>query len=250
MPELSPEPLLRAYEATVDDASASDRSLVAKINTAAIDRFKTLIPARGGDLRAFTKNPIVLWEHGLDPNRTTVPIGKNLWIKVDKAREIITAKTRFASDEFSEDLWQLYREGYLKGFSIRAMPTAGTYGPPTPAEIKARPELVNCQCVYRSWTLVEYSAVAIPGNPECLTEAVERGFWLPDQLRAMVPKRPSARKPEPKPAPKPDLKLPPLVGVTSEEIRRAVQAQLARDYGPGRMAEIREDLFALAKGQI
>ncbi len=33
--------------------------------------------------------------------------------------------------------------------------------------------------IYRKWKLKEFSAVAIPGNPEALTVLVSRGMWQP-----------------------------------------------------------------------
>src|SRR5262249_34683164 len=84
-------------------------------------------------------------------------------------------------DEYSQTLFEMYRDGYLSGWSVRALPQEGTYGPPTYEEKRARPELEECETVYRKWELAEYSAVAVPGNADALTTLVNRGIWVPDE---------------------------------------------------------------------
>jgi hypothetical protein len=41
--------------------------------------------------------------------------------------------------------------------------------------------------VYRRWELTGYSAVSYPGNPAALAIAVERGLWVPDDVRRSLP---------------------------------------------------------------
>ena len=67
------EALYRSYTAQVDDVSAKERTLVARINTAAVDHYQTVIDPAGIDLAAFRENPVVLWEHGMGPDARDCP---------------------------------------------------------------------------------------------------------------------------------------------------------------------------------
>ena len=67
MPQI--EAIIRAYIARVDDVNPKERSVVAKINTGALDRFRTTIDPKGVDLSNYNANRVVLWEHGMDPTR-------------------------------------------------------------------------------------------------------------------------------------------------------------------------------------
>lgn len=191
------EPIKRAYVARVDDVNPKERSVVAKINTAALDRFRTVIDPKGVDLSNYNANRVVLWEHGLDPLRGAMPVGRNGWIRpaIGPDGPELIAKTHFHSkesgkgDDFTERLFECYRSGDLKGFSVRVNPKDNC-SPPTESEIRARPELADCYMCYRSTDLCEYSAVAVPGNQECLTlsearsilAVVSRGLTLPEVL--------------------------------------------------------------------
>jgi hypothetical protein len=179
-------PIYRSYEATVDNVDKARRSVTAKINTGDIDRYRTVISPLGMDLDAYKSNPVVLHEHGQDPRRGTNPIGRNEWIKVDRGgRGSLIAKTTFRSDDYSSAIFDAYAEGYMSGWSVRVLPR--DFGPPSHDEIRAWPELArDCQLVYRSSELLEYSATSIPGNAACLSMAVQRGIFVPPSLRAMT----------------------------------------------------------------
>jgi len=175
------EAITRAFEAKIDDVKADDRSIVAKINTSGMDRHKTVILPRGGALENYRKNPVVLWEHGQDPARGRLPIGKNQWIKTTD--DAIVAKTMFRDDDYSRMLWEAYRDEDLRGWSVMALPSEGS--PPTIDEI-ARSVPKECQFVYRAWELGEYSGVAVPSNPDTLSQLVARGLWIPSDARTMT----------------------------------------------------------------
>jgi hypothetical protein len=179
--------VVRSYEAQIDDVKLGERSVVAKINTGAVDRYRTVIDPMGVKLDAYRKNPVVLWEHGLDPIRGRLPIGRNVWIKARKHERDIIAKTQYRDDDFSRMIFEMYRDGTLRSFSIGAQDTPAGSSPPTAAEIRARPELAECSMMFRSVDLCEYSSVAVGGNPEALALAVSRGLWVPDEIRSALP---------------------------------------------------------------
>jgi hypothetical protein len=176
------ENLTRSFTATIDDVQPGERSVVAKINTDGVDRYRTVIMPTGALLEGYRKNPVVLWEHGQDPARGTMPIGKNQWIKTNERG--IVAKTIFKDDAYSNEIFRCYQDGYLAGWSVRMVNPK--YSAPTRDEIRSRPELSECENVFRSWELGEYSATAIPGNQDTLSMLVSRGIWIPDNARTMT----------------------------------------------------------------
>lgn len=184
------EQISRSYLAEVTENLSAERAIVAKIGTGDLDRFSTVIDPAGMDLRGFRENPVVLWEHGKDPTRGRLPIGRNAWIKARKnGNGELLAKTQFAKDDYSQSLYEMYRDGVLRGWSIHALPDAARCSPPTREERRARPELERCQMMFRGTELTEYSGTAVPGNAKALTLMEERGIWFPDEARA-VPDEP------------------------------------------------------------
>jgi hypothetical protein len=180
--------LRRSFAATMDDANPAERTIVAKISVGDVDRHRTLIDSRGIDLTNFRQNPVVLFEHGLDPTRGAVPIGRCLWVRHDgSGNGRLIAKTQFSRDAFSQTLFDFYRDGTMRGWSIQGGRKDAS--PPTREEIRRRPELADCELIYRSIDLYEYSAVSVPScasalsDPELrsLSKLVVRGFWSPSE---------------------------------------------------------------------
>lgn len=194
--------IIRAYDAKIDDVNKDDMSLVARINTADVDYYRTVIDPRGvrfDNYRAL-KLP-VLWEHGKDVHRRyTDPIGNALWIRTNggqRPTEII-AKPRFLKDDFSRQRWEWYRDGTITGWSVNIIPDEGAATPPTTEELRARPDWEPAELVYRSSTLIEFSGTVLPGNPRAVTDEraarlldlVHRNLaWLPDEIRPLIEER-------------------------------------------------------------
>lgn len=212
-----PDTILRAFDAQVEDVKTKTRTVVARICTEDIDRFNSVFSVRGAKLDGYLKNGVVLWEHGKDTRRMRDPIGRNEWLKKEGGeapREMI-AKTRFLEDEFSSQRYEWYRDGILSGFSIGAIPDLELCGPATRDEIKANPALGRGYYtefgggpgvfMYRNWELTEYSGTTVPGNPNALTTeraakllaCVERGLWIPDDVKADLMTRSAEAPPEP-----------------------------------------------------
>lgn len=184
---------LRSFQAEVDDVNKSDRTIVAKISVGCVDRYNTVISPDGIDVRDYVKNPCVLFEHGRDITRGSMPVGKNLWIKVDKSGTgRLIAKTKFRDDDFSQALWECYSDGTLRGWSVSVLPT--DFSAPSKEEIRSRPDLERCETIFRKSILAEYSCVAVPGCQEALTDeqlrtygsVVSRGIPLPQDVLEAV----------------------------------------------------------------
>lgn len=238
--------VIRGYAATVEDVSAQERMVTARINTASVDRYRSVIDPAGGDLSKY--NRVVLWEHGKDPTRGSLPIGKCSWIK--RVGNEIRARTQFAKDDYSQALFEMYRDGMLNGWSVNVLPQAGSYGPPTQAE-RARPEMAGCETVYRKWELAEYSGVAVPGNAEALSMLEARGIWFPSDRRVDEP------SPRPLPEPMAASEAAPAIpaeleglepGQRLQDIRRTIASEFA--YTETRLMTQLHDLLDLKRGRV
>ena len=182
-----PKPLLRAYEATVEDVSKAERMIVAKINTGDVDRYKTVISPEGIDLVAYRKNPCVLWEHGKDPQRGSLPIGRNQWIKPGgSGTGMLIAKTLFGKDEYSRALFDMYEDGTLRGWSVNILPDNKRCSPPTKEEMRARPELSECTMMYRLWRACRIQWRGCPGQRRDPINPSRKRYMVPGEINRIT----------------------------------------------------------------
>ena len=169
----------------VSDQSQIDRearTVVNYISTDAIDRDNEVIEHKGVVLDDYKQNPIVPWAHSY----STLPIGKNLWIKSDKKG--LVAKTYFLKHPFAQDVFDLYTEDIaktgpaLKAWSVGFIPLKWKEGKPD-EKIAENERPQSVRRTYKKWLLLEYSAVPVPSNPEALTLMVEKGLIKNDKLK-------------------------------------------------------------------
>ena len=130
-------------------------------------------PDRAGDIVVptglrnsdeYLRNPVVLWAH----QRMMPPIGVCQALQMYPDR--IVAETKFAaSSPLAADVFRLYAEGVLRGWSIGFLP------------IKTAPLRGGMRV--EEWDLLEYSAVPVPENPKALTVAVQKGMIESPDLR-------------------------------------------------------------------
>jgi phage head maturation protease len=150
----------------------------------------TIDPDRAGDVvvptglrnaEEYLMNPVVLWAH----NRSQFPpIGSCKWLDVQPRR--VVAETRFAQDvPFAEDIFRLYEQGVLRGWSIGFVPR------------KAKRVLLRGREApglrVDEWDLLEYSAVPIPENPGALTVALQKGLVRDPDLKRWLNRFPDDR---------------------------------------------------------
>lgn len=118
-----------------------------------VDRMGETVVSAGMNAEAYLRNPVVLWAHD---RHSLPPIGKSEGLQVE-AGVGVRAVTRFAATPFAAEVKNLYDGGFLNAFSIGFIET----------------EAINN--VFTKWDLLEYSAVAVPANPDALVKAVDAG---------------------------------------------------------------------------
>jgi HK97 family phage prohead protease len=144
----------------------------AVISTSSPDRVgDVILPGGLRNADEYLRNPVVLWAH----QRSLPPIGtcERLTIEPDR----IVAETKFsASSPFAQDVFKLYAEGVLRGWSIGFVPARVH-------PMQATREQPHGGNFYPEWDLLEYSAVPVPENPQALTLAVRKGLIKDADLR-------------------------------------------------------------------
>lgn len=158
--------------------------LRAVISTAEQDRAGDIVvPAGLRNAAEYLQNPVVLWAHN---SSTLPPIGTCRGLDVQPDRVI--ADTQFAAGvPLAEDLFRLYEQGILRGWSIGFIPLQATVLP-APRGDQARPRRRGLRI--EAWDLLEYSAVPIPENPGALTVALQKGLVHDGALRAWLARVP------------------------------------------------------------
>lgn len=161
----------------VDGARMTIRSVISTIDP---DRSGDIVVPTGlRNREEYLMNPVVLWAH----DRFRVPpIGMCEWLDVQPRR--IVAQTRFAEGvPFAEEVFSLYEQGILKGWSIGFVPLRGD-----------RIRSAKGSSLYvREWDLLEYSAVPIPENPGAVTVALEKGMVTDPDLVEWLSRVPDDR---------------------------------------------------------
>jgi len=101
----------------------------------------------------FRRNPVMLWQHGRDPMRGNIPIGRWDNIRLND-HGVMQADAVFdPEDTFAQKIESKYRRGFLNAASIGWMP------------------VFNQRGQVESFDLLEASAVAVPADPDALANA-------------------------------------------------------------------------------
>lgn len=157
----------------VKEINEKERTLVSVVSTGAVDRMGEVIEPEGIDLKNYRKNPIVLWAH----NYGSPPIGRSLWIK--KQNGGLVSKMEFAKTERAEEIFSLYKGGFLNAFSIGF------------SSIESEPMDKNDTSFFgpkrfKKTEMLEYSAVPVPANPEALAMAMTKGLKLDEDIKQAI----------------------------------------------------------------
>ena len=151
-------------ERKIDEAT---RQITFTISTAGRDRDGDIISQDGWDLKNYLENPVVLWAHdGSQP-----PIARALPESVKVMGGKLMATAKFATKDeypFADTIFQLYKGGFLNATSVGFVPTEmELIEGENPGELGFK---------FLKQSLLEYSAVPIPSNPEALVVARGTGI--------------------------------------------------------------------------
>lgn len=138
-------------------ATDDDRTVNFTISTGAVDRDMDTIDPAGWDLRAYKKNPVVLWAH----DYSGLPIGR---ATVTQSRDRLTAVAEFPTHPFADTVFQMVKEGFLNATSVGFRPTKFAFN-----EDRKGVDFLQQE-------LLEFSVVPVPANPEALVEASIKGL--------------------------------------------------------------------------
>jgi len=150
------------YRSTSTDfRQADDETYTFEINNDEIDRHRTIIEPEGLRVEHFRDdNPVVLWQHGIDPMRGELPIGRVEQLNYNESRNAWIARIRFNEDDFSQRIRQMVDDGYLNMSSIQFDPNGS----------EMREEDGDRVRVYTDAELLEVSIVSIGSNRGALHE--------------------------------------------------------------------------------
>ena len=162
-------PVLLRQAFVADDIRAvgnpDKRTLDITISTARRDRMNDTIAVDGWDLRAFKKNPVMLWAH----NYRTPPIGRAAKTGLDETGKKLRSTAEFMPAEvnpFAETIYQMYLGKWMRAFSVGFVPKEW--------EWNEKEEGLD----FTKQELLEYSAVPVPANSDALAGARSAGIDL------------------------------------------------------------------------
>lgn len=153
--------IIKNYITEIKEISETERTFTATASTENVDRDREVLTLKGWDLTNYKKNPVVLWAHTYD----VPPIAKSVWTKVVKG-EGLMFKPQFATTDFANDIFDLYKGGFLKSFSVGFKPVEWKDG--VGGEEPRR--------TYLKQELLEISSVPVPANPGALISAMSDGI--------------------------------------------------------------------------
>lgn len=155
----------KVFTSEIKSIDEKEMTLTASISTNAVDRMREVLDPKGADLSNFKKNPVVLWAH----DYSLPPIGRALWVK--KEGDGIISKVQFAKTDFAQEIFQLYKDGFMKAFSVGFIPKETEEASAKDCDNPKKPRRT-----FKTWELLEYSAVPVPANPEALSLAMQKGI--------------------------------------------------------------------------
>lgn len=156
----------KVFISDIKGIDEKEMTMTATISSNAKDRQGEVLEPKGVDLKNYLKNPVVLWAH----DYSLPPIGKALWVRRDG--DTVISKVQFAKTPFAQEIFQLFKEGFLKAFSVGFMPKQWEDGDGQKTPYRT----------YTKWEMLEYSAVPVPANPEAIALAMSKGILKDEAL--------------------------------------------------------------------
>jgi HK97 family phage prohead protease len=143
-----------------------DRVLEFVISDGSVDRDFDRVNPKGWDLKAYRKNPVVLWAH----DSRQLPIARSLSVKLEEDQLVARAEfTPFELNPLGDMVFQLLSQKFLRTASVGFRPTAVN-----PAEEEERRQRWGMN--FEKQELLEWSVVPIPANAQALLRAHDAGI--------------------------------------------------------------------------
>jgi len=102
-------------DAEIRMASDGERTTV-QVMTEDLARDGMMIRAEGVDTEDYMRNPVVLWNHGTDPQRGAVPIART--VDMQRVDGGIRATVEWDDDPFSQEIKRKVKRGFLSAVSL------------------------------------------------------------------------------------------------------------------------------------
>jgi HK97 family phage prohead protease len=144
----------------------SDRTLEFTISTGSVDRDWDRVNPKGWDLRAYRKNPVVLWAH--DHYGLPVARSQKVWTSEEKL-DALAEFTPYDLNPFGDMVYRMLRGRYLRTASVGFRPLKLA-----PAEEEERRQRYGLD--FDKQELLEWSVVPVPANSEALMRAHADGI--------------------------------------------------------------------------
>lgn len=168
---MSAVPLQKYYEAVSQDGPVGEDEAIVVINTDRVDRDREVVVPTGGRFDDYSRNRVVMFGHAKgmpSEGEAAFPIARNVWIKPTSDGKGLVARHKFdMEDEFAAKTCRKIKKDFLSSHSVKFLPIR--WGPPTRAEIQKNPSWADAKTVYREWSLLEYSVLVFPANPDAIT---------------------------------------------------------------------------------
>lgn len=150
-----------AYVREVDEES---RRVTVVASTGDIARDGAIINPDGWDLRAYERNPVVLWGH----DDRQPPIGRA--VQTTRTPDALIQVHEFATHPRAEEIYQLVRGGFVNAVSVRWLP--GETEVRSVGEGKAKRSVL---VFTKGHQLLETSFVSVPADPGAVVLRLDGG---------------------------------------------------------------------------
>lgn len=135
-------------EATI--TKAEDGSFIAVASTNSVDRHGEIVDNNGWELRAFKKNPVILWAH--DHNEPAIGVSKKTWVEgTGKKAKLMIQPLLHDVTEKARAIKQLVEMGVINSLSVGFKPLESPDG-----------------VTFTKNELLEVSMVNVPANADAM----------------------------------------------------------------------------------
>ena len=158
--------------------TTQDKPIKFVASTASPDRYGDVVDQKGWDLRAYNRNPVVLFNH----NPAQMPIGKG---KAYVENEQLMLEVEFdQKDDMAKTIEQKVRDGFIKAVSVGFQPSKTIARSRLPTD---HPYHGKSGQYFQASELLEVSIVTIPANNEAtLSKQFSREIGLADVARSLI----------------------------------------------------------------